>query len=503
MGQLNLRVLIEAVDRATRPLRGISRGIQALVRPAKIAGLAVVSLGRDLRNMALMGAAAVTAVGFSLYRMTQAAVDAGDAALLASQKTGVQIESYQRLAYAARMAGVETSGFDDSLKFLNLSIDAAGRGSKTDARAFAQLGVTIKDVHGQVKPTERLMFEVAERFKTLPDGAQKTAIAMALFGRSGVDLIPMLNEGGEKMREWGDEAQRAGLIMSEQTARNADELNDSLDSLKGGIAGLSVSIVSGLLPDLIKAVAWLRKMIDANRPEIVRQLQKALKDVAAATPGVVRGCMAIIAVLGDIARVVGPLVRAIGGFGTVLDIMAALLIGRVAVAIWMATKAVLGLNVAMWANPIGLVIAGLAALTFAGWMLYRNWNNIVAGLKAIWGLYLRYCDSVWSKMKAAFKAAMGALWQLLPPWLRVIFRGAAFTLRVVGQGLGVGGPGGGAPRGPAGPSPVVRSRVAQVGGEVRIGLDRGGQPVIRSIRSNNPAVPITATTYRGSVVGGD
>lgn len=150
MGQLNLRVLIEAVDRITGPMRAISRAVgPGLARSARIGGMAVVSLGRDLRQMALMGGAAVIALSAAVFGLIKRTADAGDAALLAAQKTGVQIESYQRLAYAAGMAGVETTGFDDSLKFLNLSIDAAGRGSKADARAFRQLGISIKDARAR------------------------------------------------------------------------------------------------------------------------------------------------------------------------------------------------------------------------------------------------------------------------------------------------------------------------------------------------------------------
>ncbi len=498
MGQLNLRVLIEAVDRATKPLRGITRGITGLVRPAKIAGLAARSLGRDLRNMALMGAAAAAAAGVALFRIVKNTADAGDAALLASQKTGVQIQSYQRLAYAARMAGVETTGFDDSLKFLNLSIDAAGRGSKTDARAFAQLGVSIKDARGQVKPTEQLFREIADRMQSMPDGAQKTAIAMALFGRSGVDLIPMLNEGGDAMKRWGEEAQAAGLIMSEETARQADELNDSLDSLMMGVKGLGVSVVSGLLPDLIKLVGWLRRMIAANRPEIVRQLTAAFASVKAVMPDVIKGLQDVWGFLSDLNRLLAPVVKAVGGFAGVLDILAGLMIGRVALAIWAATKAVLGLNVAMYANPIGLVIAGIAALVFAGWLLYRNWDKVVGGIRRAWGGLVSALGSAWDGIKTAFRNGAAAVWQALPAWFRVVLRGGAFAVRIATGGV------------PSGVGQQVRDQQRATGmygmrrpvapnGQVAVDVTlHQGRPATVRARTSSPAVQTSvASTYRG------
>lgn len=498
MGQLNLRVLIEAVDRASKPLRGITRGIQGMVRPAKIAGMAALSLGRDLRNMALIGVAGLTTLGFGLFRMTRGMANAAEAALRASQATGVGLVSYQRLAVAARDAGVSNEKLDASLGAVNRRIDAVRRGVKGAVDPFNRLGISLRDANGEGKTTEAVLLEIAERFKGLPGGARKAAIAAALFGDAGAELTPLLDRGADAIRRAGDEAEATGQIFSEKAARDAEAFNRGVRGLIGGLVGLRNTVGSELLPELIKLVGWLRKMIDANRPEIVRQLKAALKAVADATPGVVRGIRDIIGVLGDIARVVGPLIRAIGGFNSVLDIMAALLIGRVAAAIWAATSAVMGLNVAMWANPIGLIIAGLAALVFAGWMLYRNWKNIFAGLKVVWGLYLKYCNSVWEAIKTGFKKAMGALWEMLPSWLRMIFRGAAFTLRVIGRGLNGGGDSSGgnspptAPR-PAAPGASTRDRRDSL--DVNLILPRG-MARFGPVTSTNPNHVLT-TTHRG------
>lgn len=508
MANLDVRVVLRAVDEATRPLRNIVRGLRGLATPAKVAGVAIADLGRDFRRMALLGGAAITAASWGLYRLVRRTTDAGDAALLASQKTGVAVESWQRLAYWASMSGVETEGLNDSLKFLNQSIDAAGRGSRQDARAFALLGVSIRDLHGKTKPTEALLIEVADRFAAMEDGAVKTAIAMALFGRSGVEMIPALNEGGEAIRRWGEEAQAAGLVMSRETAQAADEFNDSLDRLKGGLLGIGNSVVSGLLPQLNQLIASLRTMLASNRPEIVAQMSAALKDLAAAAPSVIAGIVAIISVVGDLARLIGPAVKVIGGFSGALDILAGLLIGRVAVAIWMAVKAVVGLNAAMWANPVGLVIAGIAALVFAGWLLYRNWSRVVGFLKAVWSGFVDALGAVWNGAKAVFRTGIAALWQMMPVWLRMILRGAAFTLKVVSSGFGSQPPGGGGggrpsppPTGrPPAPRPNIQpgrggSPYGQVGVDVRVHSD-GRAPTVQA-RSTSPQVPVTTGVYRG------
>lgn len=501
MSTLNLSVLIKAVDRATAPIRAIMRRVRGLTQVSKIAGLAMVSLGRDLRNMALVGVTAATALSLGLLRVVQRTADAGEAALAASQKTGVAVESYQRLAYAAEQAEASTEALDDGLKFLNLSIDAAGRGSRTDARAFAQLGIAIRDANGNVRPTEAIFLEAATAMKEMENGSRKAAIAQALFGRGGLDLIPMLNEGGDAIRAMGDEAQRAGLVLSEEAARNAGVFNDSVGSLRGQVQGLGRTLATNLLPDMIKVVSWLRKMIDANRPEIIRQMQTALKGFAAAMPGVVSGVMSIIKVLGDIARVVGPLVRAIGGFSSVLDIMAGLMIGRVALAIWAATSAVMGLNAAMWANPIGLIIAGIAGLVFAGWLLYRNWSKVMGFLTKMWDGFVKFFVDLGPKISSAFKSAVDGLWNLLPGWLRMIFRGVAFTLKVAGQGLDAAS-GGGAGSRPAAPRPALPAGRSQLdaGGRMRIDLFDNRRPQLTA-RPNDPRMAYDWGVLRGDYGG--
>lgn len=456
----------------------------------------MISLGRDIRNMALLGGAAVTVLGAGLFRLVRGTANAGEAAMAASQKTGVAVRSYQRLAYAAEQAEASTEALDDGLKHLNLSIDAAGRGSKTDARAFAQLGISIKDANGKVKPTEAIFLEAADAMAKMENGSRKAAVAQAIFGRGGIELIPMLSEGGDALRALGDEAERAGLVMSEEAARQAGIFNDSLGALMGEVKGLGRTVATNLMPDLIKLVAWLRQMVAANRPEIVRQMQAALKSMAAALPDVIKGLQDIFRFTSDLGRVLGPVVRAVGGFNGVLNIMAALMIGRVAGAIWMAAKAVMGLNVAMYANPIGLVIAAIGGLVFAGWMLYRNWGTVVSKVTKLWQGFVSFFEGLGAKMETAFKGAVDGLWRIVPPWLRTIFSGAAFTLRVAGSAPNNGGS---ATQRPAAPRPALgaaaRSQL-DAGGRMRIDLFHNRPPVVRAT-PNDPRMGYDITQYRG------
>lgn len=512
MASLNLRILIQAVDKATGPLRGITRGLSGLVRPARMAGQVIGRLGKDLFKMALIGTAAITTLGAGIWTLVRRTADQGDAALLSAQKTGVQIEAYQRLAYAAKMGAVETEGLDTGLKFLNASIDAAGQGSKTDIKAFRDLGVSLKDASGQVRSTEDILISIADKFETMPDGPRKTAIAMAVFGRSGVDMIPMLNEGGAAIRRWGEEAQAAGLILSEQAAKDADEFNDSLDRLKLGVFGLGNTLVSGLMPQLTQLIERVRTFISANKTEIIAKMTSVIQDLAAAAPPLIDGLVSIIEVLGGMARVLGPLIEATGGWGQVLDLLAVLMIAKVAVSIWSAVAAVWGLNAAMYANPIGLVIIAVAALIAVVFLLVRNWKTITRVMGELWGKLIEWIQGQWtkfidffqgigSKISSAFKSAIDTLWDMIPGWLRTIMRGGHFGFTAAMRGVPRNEPGSDERSRPIAPRPMIGGGMAQVGGRITIGVDRNGAPRVRSAISSNGAVPmVVQDAYRGGGV---
>ena len=103
-----------------------------------------------------------------------------------------------------------------------------------------KLGISATDANGA-------MVQLADVFGRIPDGAQKTAIAMELMGKSGADMIPLLNGGGVALEEMIRQGQRLNPITAEM-ARNADQFNDSLAVFKVQAQGAGISIANSLLP---------------------------------------------------------------------------------------------------------------------------------------------------------------------------------------------------------------------------------------------------------------
>lgn len=193
------------------------------------------------------GAFAAVAVG-ALGVWIKNSIDAADEASKAAAAAGIQIESLTGLQYAADLAGVANEELNSSLARFNKSIDQASRGSKLQAQAFEDIGISIRDASGEIKDVDSLLLEVSDKFSGYEDGAAKAALAQELFGRSGTKLIPLLNSGSAGILELTDQARRLGLVLDQETASAAEEFNDSLTVLGKVSSGVTNRIAADMLP---------------------------------------------------------------------------------------------------------------------------------------------------------------------------------------------------------------------------------------------------------------
>ena len=170
----------------------------------------------------------------------------------ASQKTGLSIESFSRLEFAAKNAGVGTEQLASGLEKFAKAAEAATKPGTEQARAFAAIGVSVTDASGQIKPMEELLDEVADKFASYKDGAEKTALAQVLFGKSGADLIPLLDQGSKGIAAFGDRAQELGVVLDERTTKAAEAFDTKMVEVHA-VADAFWQVVAGqLLPTLAK-----------------------------------------------------------------------------------------------------------------------------------------------------------------------------------------------------------------------------------------------------------
>ena len=137
-------------------------------------------------------------VGLSAAAFTnwiKGAINAADEANKLSQKIGIAVKEIGGLQLAFSQGGVDAESMSTSLAKLNKNI-AAGDS------AFKTLGVATKNVDGSMRSTTDVLADIADRFASTENNANKTAMAIELFGKSGASLRPVLNAGGDSIREF-------------------------------------------------------------------------------------------------------------------------------------------------------------------------------------------------------------------------------------------------------------------------------------------------------------
>ena len=276
-----------------------------------------------------------------------------------------------------------------------------------------------------------------------------------------------------------------------------------------------------------------KEMIAANKPAVVARMRELFEQIGAALPGVIKGLGDFIGFLGDVGRIGVTVIETVGGVTNALDILALLMIGRVVMAVWGATAAVMGLNGAMLANPIGIVIAAIGALAFAVYLIIRHWGKIVSFFTGVWegvvkivqgalgflgylflnftphGLIIQHWSTLagwfgqmWDQIKGVFKRGVELVWNILPPWFRQVLRGARFVIRAVSNVGREPGGGGGSSAPPPRPRPAVgQSARAEIGGRIEVRTyDYGFRSPQVSAVSDTPGVtfaPVGPVRGRG------
>jgi hypothetical protein len=236
-----------SMNQTAMQAKGLSGGLGSAL--SSISGLA--------GNIPMAAAGGLALVAGGMATMIKNSIDAADELYAFSQQVGLSTEFLSTFGYAANMSNVETESLNNALiKFSKNLVDAAEGGKETSA-ALKALGISAVDSQGNIIGTEDALMRVADQFQKMPDGAQKTKLALDLFGKSAAPLIPLLNEGSAGINKMREEAQRLGIEVDSNFARTADALNDSMMVLQKKFEGIGMELAQELAPTLLVLAKYL------------------------------------------------------------------------------------------------------------------------------------------------------------------------------------------------------------------------------------------------------
>ena len=244
--------------------------------------------------------AGAAAAGAGVAKLATNSAAAADEIDKMSQKIGLSKAGYQEWSYVLGQNGMDISSLQMGMKTLVTQMDGVVSGSKTSIEMFDKLGLSVTDANGALKDQETMMNEVMLALADMPNGTEKARLATELFGRSGAELMPMLNQGSEAMVELTQRAHDLGLIMSDEAVNAGVVLGDTMDDVKKSLGMVATELGVQLMPLVQQVLNWVIK----NMPTIKKTVSDVMTTVGtlirAITP-IVQEVFAMIGVLWETA----------------------------------------------------------------------------------------------------------------------------------------------------------------------------------------------------------
>ena len=306
------------------------------------------------KTKALSGAAA--GIAGAMVGNAVAAAGAADDLNALAQKTGFTVEELQKMQYASDVVDVSMEQMTGSIMKMTKQMSSGNK-------AFAKLGVEITNADGSLRSANEVWYESLEALGKVESETERDALSMELFGKSAMEMAGVVDDGGQALRELGDEAESLGLIMSQDVVDDANQMQDAIDKVKGRTRQAFLQMGASLAKSLVPA---FERLVDAVT-KVVQWFASLDGDT-----------QKIILVIAGLVAAISPVA---GLFSKV-------------------TSIVQGLSAAFafFTSPAGLVVAAIAAVIAIGVKLYQNWDTIKGKLNE----FKNKWSSDWNAIKSTF-----------------------------------------------------------------------------------------------------
>ena len=263
---------IRALEQADKQLQKSIQGMSAM---GKVGAYVTAGLG-----------AAATALG-ELSR--QALTDMVEIQR-SVERTGVSAEEFTKLSYAASLAGLQIEDMADATFELALKLGEAGQKEKGAIDAFAALGIEIHDASGNLRSASDVTDDFFDAIVKVPDAASRAALAAGILGDDvALKMSPMLAQGSEALAKAKAEAEKLGLVLTNEATAGALQFQQNLTRLQGVADGVGRQLVEVFTPAL--TVLSNTMVENAQQADNMASRQEA-------AVGVMRGALVVVRTLG-------------------------------------------------------------------------------------------------------------------------------------------------------------------------------------------------------------
>ena len=271
------------------------------------------------------------------------------------------------MKYAADLVDVSFEDISGALRKLKPKITE-------NNEALQKLGVSTKNADGSTRNATDVFYAAVKALSQISNETERDQLAMELFGKSADELAGIIDDGGEALRQYGEEAESLGAVMSGETIDSLNEINDTIDSIKaqGGaaLAQLGATFAKAFAPAIKKVIPLINKVKDAISKLTPEQAELILKIAGVAA------AIAPVLIIGG---------KLISGIGSVISII--------------------GTVVGVLGGPLTIAIGAAIA---AGVLLYKNWDKVKEyaikvkdAVVAAWDSIKEWTVNAWNNIKNA------------------------------------------------------------------------------------------------------
>ena len=244
----NLKNLDSQLDNTSKTTKNLGESVEQSESKLSKFGDVAKKVGQAAADIfAALGKAAID-TGKKIWEMSNEVAAAGDSIDKTSQKIGISAESYQEWGYVFERCGANVDNLQAGMKTLSGVITEAANGSDKATAKLAAVGLTLDDLNGKSQD-EQLSIVIA-KLQEMKSGAERTAAASGLLGKSAVDMAAVLNTSAEDTQALKDEAHEYGMIMSNEAVAASATFEDSLTKMNHTITGLKNNMIGALLPSI-------------------------------------------------------------------------------------------------------------------------------------------------------------------------------------------------------------------------------------------------------------
>ncbi len=352
---------------------------KATTAMGRLRGAASGALGA-LRTLA----PALGVAGIAVFAKSN--LDAADSMSKLSERTGIAAPTLDKFRKVAELSDTSIESLERAFPALTKNMDTAAQKAKGPAfEAFERLGVSFKDSSGNLRDADAVMLDIADRFQGMADGSEKAALASSIFGtRIGSELIPLLNSGGDAVRDMG-------TSLTQEFADKAANFNDRLEKMQEKFGDLGLRLTEALLPALESLVGILDGAMNA-----FNALPGPVKSVVA-------GVTALAVAMGILAPVIGLVKAGFVALGA-LKIGATLAgFAPVIVSVGSALSGLLPIIAGVFTGPVGWA----ALLIGAGAAIFAFRDQIGEFLGNLLQPFQDVFSAIGEAMRAPFEAVVG------------------------------------------------------------------------------------------------